>query len=442
MRLTDRMFDFFASRGDGDLLSPMSGLPAMPPLGGPLSGSDDGLSAALPDLDGAFADLIMTDGSPAVASGSVLGALSEEITLVDGDSGGISSDSWGSSWGDSWGASVGDSVGLVSTEPLFTFDSAALSATSGFAVRQVSAFDHASFDPMAALRESLWHDSAPHIEAAGQSVAADAGDAGMPADTDLTFIDFGSFAKGGNGGGKGGGGGGNGGGGGGDGTLSSYTSGDIGGYNIETKFKGAWTVDLQSAFIDASELISDLITGDISDVFFRGKVIDDIRIDAELKDIDGAGGILGQAGPTAIRTADYLPATAVMQFDIADADAFNAIGLWDDIVFHEMLHSVGFGTVWAYKDLVDGAGGENPLFTGAAATFTYERDFGAIDAVGVPLEQDGGAGTRDSHWDEEIFDNEIMTGYINNLNYLSEMTVASLEDTGYETVWNEEYYVA
>ncbi len=434
MRLIDRMSDFFANRGDSDLLSPVNGLPAMPPLGGPLLGSDDGLSAALPDLDGAFTDLIMSDGLPAMAAGEVLGALSDEITLVDGlgpvdgDAGGIS----------------GDSFGLVSTEPLFTFDGAALSTTSGFAVRQVSAFDHASFDPMAAMRESLWHDNAVHVEAAGQSVAADAG---MPADTDLTFLDFGSFAKGGNGGGKGGGGGGGGnggggGGGGGDDALSSYTSGDIGGYNIETKFKGAWTVDLQSAFIDASELISDLITADISDVFFRGKVIDDIRIDAELKDIDGAGGILGQAGPTAVRTADYLPATAVMQFDVADADAFNAQGLWDDIVFHEMLHSVGFGTVWAYKDLVDGAGGDNPLFTGTAATFTYERDFGAIDAVGVPLEQDGGAGTRDSHWDEEIFDNEIMTGYINNLNYLSEMTVASLEDTGYETVWNEEYYIA
>ena len=152
------------------------------------------------------------------------------------------------------------------------------------------------------------------------------------------------------------------------------------------------------------------------------------------------GGILGQAGPTAIRTSDNLPATAVMEFDIADADAFNATGLWQDIVFHEMLHSVGFGSIWGFQDLLDGAGTENPLFTGAAATFTYVRDFDAIDALGVPDEQDGGPGTRDSHWDEETFDNEIMTGFIDGQNFLSEMTVASLEDIGYETVWDEDFF--
>lgn len=55
----------------------------------------------------------------------------------------------------------------------------------------------------------------------------------------------------------------------------------------------------------------------------------------------------------------------------------------------------------------------------------------------MPVEQDGGPGTRDSHWDEETFGNEIMTGYINNSdNYLSDMTVASLEDLGYDTVWS------
>jgi hypothetical protein len=58
------------------------------------------------------------------------------------------------------------------------------------------------------------------------------------------------------------------------------------------------------------------------------------------------------------------------------------------------------------------------------------------DSGGVPVEQDGGPGTRDSHWDEEIFGNEIMTGYINNSdNYLSQMTVASLDDLGYDTIW-------
>ena len=58
----------------------------------------------------------------------------------------------------------------------------------------------------------------------------------------------------------------------------------------------------------------------------------------------------------------------------------------------------------------------------------------------MPVEQGGGPGTRDSHWDEETFDKEIMTGFIDGQNFLSEMTVASLENIGYETVWDEDFF--
>jgi hypothetical protein len=219
--------------------------------------------------------------------------------------------------------------------------------------------------------------------------------------------------------------------------LSGYTSGLEGGYNIEIDFKGTWTAELQEAFISSAEWLSATITGDITDVFFRGKIIDDIRISAELKDIDGSGGILGQAGPTAIRTADYLPATAIMQFDVADADVFNGLGLWDDIVLHEMLHSIGFGSIWGYTGDISGAGTADPLFTGASATLAYETLFDVTDSLGVPVEGNAeGPGTQDAHWDDDTFGNEIMTGYINDGNFMSPMTVASLEDIGYDTVWD------
>ena len=32
----------------------------------------------------------------------------------------------------------------------------------------------------------------------------------------------------------------------------------------------------------------------------------------------------------------------------------------------------------------------------------------------IAVEQDGGSGTAGSHWDEETFNNELMTGYIND----------------------------
>ena len=51
---------------------------------------------------------------------------------------------------------------------------------------------------------------------------------------------------------------------------------------------------------------------------------------------------------------------------------------------------------------------------------------------GVPVELDGGSGTAGSHWDEETFGNELMTGYINaGENYISGMSAAAFKDMGY-----------
>ncbi len=282
------------------------------------------------------------------------------------------------------------------------------------------------------------------INAISFSAESGPGASGAPADSDLIFLDLQFSAKGGIPGGNGGGGNGGGGKGGGDkggddGVLSTYTSGPDGGYNIEINFKGSWTADLQTAVINSADLISDLITDDIFDVFYRGKIIDDIRIDAKLTEIDGPGFILGQAGPTAIRIDGGLPATAIMEFDVADAAIFNDVDinpsglegtLWDDIVTHEMMHTIGFGTIWTYLDLLSDDG---TAFTGPDATRVYKAASG--ETGGVPV--DGG------HWKEQTFGNEIMTPYINNSdNYLSDMTVASLEDLGYDTVWSPDLLIA
>lgn len=251
-------------------------------------------------------------------------------------------------------------------------------------------------------------------------------------------------------GGKGSGGGGNSGGGGTEdpNVLSSYTSGDadtasVDYFNIDISFKGTWTSDLQQAFIDASEYLSDVIQTGLSDVFYRGKTIDDIKIDASLKDIDGEGGILGQAGATSVRTSNYLPATAIMEFDFADASTFNQAGLWGDIILHEMVHSIGFSAgIWDYLGLISGEGTDSPYFLGENAAIAYEALYGGDAINGVPLEQDGGTGTAYSHWDEETFDNELMTGYINiEGNEFSDMSIAALEDMGYDTVFEASDYI-
>ncbi|HET9427824.1 MAG TPA: leishmanolysin-related zinc metalloendopeptidase [Allosphingosinicella sp.] len=234
-------------------------------------------------------------------------------------------------------------------------------------------------------------------------------------------------ARGGNGGGSGGGGGG----GGGTTSFPAYTSGpsdSSAGYNITIEFKGSWTQQYYDIFKAAADKLTSLIVGEIPDVTVYGtkggpKMVDDILITAELGAIDGLYGVLGQAGPTSVRTASSLPATATMKFDIADV---NDMGLeaFADVVLHEMAHSLGFGSIWSRLGLVS-----DGLFTGENALAEYLEMGGS--GSGIPVEQDGGSGTAGSHWDEETFVNELMTGYIDNQNYFTEMSAASFADLGY-----------
>ncbi|TMJ18810.1 MAG: hypothetical protein E6G92_02975 [Alphaproteobacteria bacterium] len=231
---------------------------------------------------------------------------------------------------------------------------------------------------------------------------------------------------------RGGPGGGGGGGGGGGLTFANYVSGPANaasGYNITIEFKGtSWTQALHDIFVTAADRLTDLIVGEIPNVTVKGKggstVVDDIYITAELGPIDGAGGILGQAGPTAVRTSSSLPATAQMQFDIVDVNNMG-LAVFTEVVLHEMSHSLGFGSIWSRLGLVT-----NGLFTGSHALQEY-LDMGGSGS-GIPVEQDGGSGTAGSHWDEETFGNELMTGYINNgENYFTAMSEAQFADLGY-----------
>jgi hypothetical protein len=243
-------------------------------------------------------------------------------------------------------------------------------------------------------------------------------------------------AKGGGGGGGGGHGGGGGGSGGGGTTFSPYTSGPTdphAGFNITIQFSGTWTQELHDVFVAAADRLSDLIIGEIPDVSVRsrGQVtsVDDIVISAELGQIDGLYGILGQAGPTSVRTGSYLPATATMQFDIVDVNDMG-LAVFSEVVLHEMSHSLGFGSIWSYLGLDN-----NGTFAGDNANAEYFAMGGT--GAGIPIEQDGGSGTAGSHWDEETFGNELMTGYINDgPNYYTAMSAASFADLGYEITTN------
>ncbi|MEN6407451.1 MAG: leishmanolysin-related zinc metalloendopeptidase [Thermoguttaceae bacterium] len=203
-------------------------------------------------------------------------------------------------------------------------------------------------------------------------------------------------------------------------------------FNITVHFSGGLSTSQQLVFAEAAARWESIIVGDVADVMTGTGYIDDILIDASGVYIDGEGGILGQAGPTGVRTGSYLPYSGIMQFDTADLADMESEGSLLDVITHEMGHVLGFGTIWTDLNLLTGAGGDDPEFTGSGAVAEYNKAYG-LTATSVPVENTGGDGTRDSHWRESVFGNELMTGWINSgTNVLSRMTAASMGDLGYE----------
>jgi hypothetical protein len=208
-------------------------------------------------------------------------------------------------------------------------------------------------------------------------------------------------------------------------------------FKIEVRFLEGLTQTQQDAFKTAADRWIRIIVGDLPSVMVNGELVDDLLIFAEGRNIDGRGKILGEAGPRRLRPAAagraaFLPATGQMSFDTADLAEMEQRGTLVDVITHEMGHVLGIGlSVWNLKRLIAGAGGIDPTFLGEAGN----REYGILknsDPTPIPIENEHGPGTRDSHWRDSVFANELMTGFVGSAdNPISRMTVASLQDMGY-----------
>jgi hypothetical protein len=263
-------------------------------------------------------------------------------------------------------------------------------------------------------------------------------------------------------------------------TLTCEELPPVGDFNIELELVGSeFTPSRRAVFEAAAAKWATLVVSDLPDVTgiakpegfcnsdptqfpdepaFNGD-IDDLYIAALIAPIDEAGGILGFAAPCIIRDdgGTQLPVYGIMVFDVEDIEALEGANLFDEVILHEMGHVLGIGTYWdafGFLDYtnVDNNGDpsaasclqsissaaidfvERPTFNGSQAVL----EFAGLGGSGQPpvedLEQ---RGTGCSHWDEETFDNELMTGFIDAETpgplSLSGLTVTSLADLGYDT---------
>jgi hypothetical protein len=221
-------------------------------------------------------------------------------------------------------------------------------------------------------------------------------------------------------------------------------------FTIDVRFVSSLTPAQRDAFIAAALKWMDVIVGDLPDVFVNrsanscfstathpavSELVDDVILFAEVVSIDGPGTILGRAGFCNRRGGSAgLPSLGHMTFDSDDLPAYEASGRLLPLILHEMGHVLGIGTLWSGTGLLQGAGGNDPIFTGVQAGLAWPQLGLSYGGAIVPVENSFGDGTRDAHWRESVLDRELMTGIIEAPGIampLSVLTAASLIDLGY-----------
>ena len=232
-------------------------------------------------------------------------------------------------------------------------------------------------------------------------------------------------------------------------------------YTLEVRFFGpAMDPNIQAAFVTAAARIQGLLTGDVantnvSNLDVAGQCgatgvsplteqIDDLIVYAQVAPNDGPGGILGSAGQCYIRDQSELSLIGIMNFDSADLQNLLATNRLDAVILHEMLHTVGIGTLWSRKAQVSQPSTPSVAFigqqAGAGCLFHGGAAPNQCGSGTVPVEAGGGSGTANVHWREVTsgtgigFNTELMTGFIEAAGIampLSRMSIGSLADIGY-----------
>lgn len=222
------------------------------------------------------------------------------------------------------------------------------------------------------------------------------------------------------------------------------------GFTIDLRFLTIPPANIRDAFVEAALRWMEVITGDLPDRFVSlqaqscvldnspafSESVDDIVIFADFPTIDGPGNILGQANFCDYRSGTRLPSAGGMQFDIADALSLESKGQFKDVAIHEMGHVLGLSKFnWGPLGLVTGLGGADPFFTGSAGGAGWSTLNLFYEGQPVPIENDHGEGTRDSHWRESVLNTEIMTGFIEAEGIpmpLTQLTIGALQDAGFQ----------
>ena len=154
-------------------------------------------------------------------------------------------------------------------------------------------------------------------------------------------------------------------------------------------------------------------------------------------------GTLADALTIVLRDLSFLPCIARLRLN-GDNLPNLSDELLADVMEHEMGHTLGFASwLWRGHNLLHNPSLTNPVFPAPDTHFSGPLAIAAFNAGGgaaytggakVPVENNGIPGAADSHWRENVLDDELMTTRFSRLlphNPLSAITIQAMADIGY-----------
>ncbi len=228
-----------------------------------------------------------------------------------------------------------------------------------------------------------------------------------------------------------------------------------GSFDMDVVLVGSVTEEQRAAFDEAADwwmsILADMELPDVplveeaqlgcGGIFTEdeiGGAIDDLLVVASVQTLDGPGGILAGARPCSVREGSMLPFLGIVQFDKDDVAAFEGSSDLVELILHEVGHVLGIGSIWADFGLLREPSLQSPgadtHFAGPLAIAAFNEAGG--DSYGdakVPVENQAGPGSGDSHWRQSVFVTELMTPFasVGTPDPLSAITIQSLADLGY-----------
>ncbi|MCY3699921.1 MAG: hypothetical protein OXH46_09855 [Gemmatimonadetes bacterium] len=193
------------------------------------------------------------------------------------------------------------------------------------------------------------------------------------------------------------------------------------------------------------------------DPIYINDVIDDLLIQVRTDSIDGfnrEGSTLAVAGACMIReeritwylgpdVVSFQPVYGAVTLDSADVDHLEEAGLLEDVLVHEIGHTLGLGGGWNYMGFTPTFETEDRryrvpslILAGRPRRAYAEPQYRILggyadDGFGIPVDSLSG------HWREAVFGDELMTTTIRGQgNPLSRITVGALADLGFDVDMN------